>query len=65
MSVCMTTRSAQTGLFQESVVAYEVMLGDGTVVRATRDNEHAELFNLLPWSHGTLGCEYYYYYYYY
>ena len=30
----------QVGLYQEAVVAYEVVLGDGSVVRATKDNEH-------------------------
>jgi hypothetical protein len=45
----------QVGLYQECVEAYEVVLGDGSVVRATRDNEYSDLYHCLPWSHGTLG----------
>ena len=43
------------GLYQEAVAAYEVVLGDGSLVRATRDNEYSDLYYCLPWSHGTLG----------
>ena len=43
------------GLYQETVKAYEVVLGDGSCVRATRDNEYSDLYHCLPWSHGTLG----------
>ncbi|CAI5483772.1 unnamed protein product [Closterium sp. Yama58-4] len=43
------------GLFQDTVEAYEIVLADGTLVRATRDNEHADLFYAIPWSQGTLG----------
>jgi FAD/FMN-containing dehydrogenase len=32
-----------------------VVLGDGSVVRATRDNEYSDLYGALPWSHGSLG----------
>lgn len=46
---------SQVGLYQESIVAYEVVLADGTLVRATRDNEYSDLYYTLPWSHGTLG----------
>ena len=45
----------QVGLYQETVVSYEVVLADGSVVKATRDNEYSDLFYCLPWSHGTLG----------
>lgn len=45
----------QVGLYQESIIAYEVVLADGSLVRATRDNEYSDLFYTLPWSHGTLG----------
>jgi len=31
------------------------VLGDGSLVRATRDNEYSDLYHCLPWSHGTLG----------
>lgn len=53
--VGMTTYSHKVGLYQECIKAYEVVLGDGSVVRATRDNEYADLYHCLPWSHGTLG----------
>nr|CAB3451579.1 unnamed protein product [Digitaria exilis] len=43
------------GLFSDTVVAMEVVLGDGRVVRATKDNEHSDLFYGMPWSQGTLG----------
>ena len=45
----------QVGLYQECVEAYEVVLGDGSLVRATKDNEYSDLYYCLPWSHGTLG----------
>jgi len=53
--VGMTTYSHKVGLYQEAVTAYEVVLGDASLVRATRDNEYADLYHCLPWSHGTLG----------
>ncbi|XP_031495519.1 delta(24)-sterol reductase [Nymphaea colorata] len=43
------------GLFSDTVVAYEIVLSDGRLVRATRDNEHSDLFYAIPWSQGTLG----------
>ncbi|CAL4886139.1 unnamed protein product [Urochloa decumbens] len=43
------------GLFSDTVVAMEVVLADGRVVRATKDNEYSDLFYGLPWSQGTLG----------
>ena len=54
MAVGMTTHSHKVGLLSETVVAYEVVLADGTLLRVTRD-EHPDLFHALPWSHGTLG----------
>ncbi|MCA9648745.1 MAG: FAD-binding oxidoreductase [Myxococcales bacterium] len=54
MAVGMTTHSHKVGLYQETVVAYEMVLGDGRRVRASAD-EHEDLFRALPWSHGTLG----------
>ena len=54
MAVGMTTHSHKVGLYQETVVAYEVVCADGRVVTATAQ-EHADLFGALPWSHGTLG----------
>ena len=43
------------GLYQECVEAYDMVLGDGSLIRATRDNEYSDLYHCLPWSHGTLG----------
>lgn len=43
------------GLFSDTVVALEVVLADGRVVRATKDNEFSDLFYAIPWSQGTLG----------
>ena len=45
----------KVGLYQECVEAYEVVLGDGSLVTATKDNENSDLYHCLPWSHGTLG----------
>ncbi|CAM9420866.1 unnamed protein product [Phaeothamnion confervicola] len=55
MGLGMEVDSHLFGLIQETVVAFEIVLSDGKLVRATRDNEHAALFHALPWSHGTLG----------
>lgn len=54
MAVGMTTHAHVTGLIQETVRAYEVVLGNGEVLKVTRDGQHAELFKALPWSHGSL-----------
>lgn len=51
----MTTYSHKVGLYEECIEAFEVVLGDGSVVKATRNNEYKDLYNCLPWSHGTLG----------
>lgn len=42
------------GLFHESCLEFELCLADGTVVRATADNEYSDLFHGIPWSYGTL-----------
>lgn len=55
MGLGMETDSHRHGLVQECVVSYDLVLADGSLVHATRDNEHAELFACLPWSCGTLG----------
>lgn len=54
MGTGMTTHSHKVGLYHETIEAYEVVLADGSVVRATRDGEYADLFKALPWSHGSL-----------
>lgn len=43
------------GLFYDEVVEMEVVLSDGRVVTATRNNEHSDLFHAVPWSYGALG----------
>jgi delta24-sterol reductase len=55
MALGMTTHSHVCGLVHDTVTAYEIVTADGELVRATANNEHADLFRALPWSHGTLG----------
>ncbi|XP_076029623.1 delta(24)-sterol reductase-like [Oratosquilla oratoria] len=55
MGVGMTTYSHKVGLYQETILAYEMVLADGSLIRVTKDNEHRDLYYCLPWSHGTLG----------
>ena len=55
MALGMTTHSHVCGLVHDTVTAYEIVTADGELIRATADNEHADLFRALPWSHGTLG----------
>lgn len=43
------------GLFSDTVVSYEIVLANGQLVRATKDNEYQDLFYAIPWSQGTLG----------
>lgn len=47
--------SFRRGLPHESVREMEILTGDGEVVVARADNEHAELFRGFPNSYGTLG----------
>jgi FAD/FMN-containing dehydrogenase len=47
--------SLRNGLPHESVLAMEILTGDGQVVTATADNAHADLFHGFPNSYGTLG----------
>jgi len=47
--------SFRNGLPHESVRELEVLTGDGRVVVARADNEHADLFHAFPNSYGTLG----------
>ncbi|MDF3010506.1 MAG: FAD-linked oxidase [Burkholderiales bacterium] len=47
--------SHRHGLVHDTMLELEVLLGDGRIVTATADNEHAELFFGLPNSYGTLG----------
>jgi FAD/FMN-containing dehydrogenase len=47
--------SLRSGMPHESVLAMEILTGDGRVVTATPDNEHADLYRGFPNSYGTLG----------
>ncbi len=47
--------SLRSGMPHESVLEMEILTGDGQVVTATPDNEHAALFRGFPNSYGTLG----------
>jgi len=47
--------SLRSGMPHESVTAMEILTGDGRVVTATADNEHADLYRGFPNSYGTLG----------
>ncbi len=47
--------SLRNGMPHESVLAMEILTGDGRVVTATPDNEHAALYYGFPNSYGTLG----------
>src|SRR6266496_3985695 len=47
--------SLRNGMPHESVSEMEILTGDGRVVRATDDNEYADLFRGFPNSYGTLG----------
>ncbi len=47
--------SFRNGLPHESVLEMEILTGDGQVVLARPDNEHADLFHGFPNSYGTLG----------
>ena len=47
--------SFRNGMPHESVLELEIMTGDGRIVVARPDNEHAELFHGFPNSYGTLG----------
>jgi delta24-sterol reductase len=51
MGVGVEVSSHIYGFLSETVVAYEVVLGDGSLVRCTRE-ENSDLFYALPWSHG-------------
>jgi FAD/FMN-containing dehydrogenase len=47
--------SLRSGLPHESVLSMEILTGDGRVVTAAPDNEHADLYFGFPNSYGTLG----------
>ena len=47
--------SFRHGLVHETVEAFEVLTGDGRLLRCTPDGEHRALFHGFPNSYGTLG----------
>ncbi|WP_345505898.1 FAD-binding oxidoreductase [Terrabacter aeriphilus] len=47
--------SFRNGLPHESVLEMRILTGDGEVVTATPDGEHADLFHTFPNSYGSLG----------
>lgn len=47
--------SFRYGLVHETILEVEVLIGDGTVLTCTPENEHRDLFFALPNSYGTLG----------
>jgi FAD/FMN-containing dehydrogenase len=47
--------SFRQGLVHDTIVALDVLTGDGRIVTCTRDNEHRDLFYGFPNSYGTLG----------
>ncbi len=50
----MESSSHRYGLFSDNCLAYEILLGDGSIVRASPD-EHADLFYGIVGSYGSLG----------
>lgn len=54
MGVGIETSSHKFGLFNDSVVAVELVLADGSLVKCSA-TENRDLFDALPWSYGTLG----------
>ena len=47
--------SCKYGLFEKTVLKYEVILTSGEIIEATPNNEHSDLFYAIPGSYGTLG----------
>jgi delta24-sterol reductase len=52
--VGMTTYSHKVGLYQETILSYDLITAEGELIHVTAGNEHSDLFYCLPWSHGTL-----------
>ena len=47
--------SFRQGLVHDTIVAMDILTGDGRIVSCTADNEHRDLFHGFPNSYGTLG----------
>mgnify|MGYP002635516310 CR=1 FL=1 len=54
MGLGMETNSHIFGLTQETITAFEIVTADGELRRVTMESD-PDLFQCLPWSHGTLG----------
>lgn len=54
MGAGMETTSHRLGLIQETVVGFEMVLADGSLIWASKE-QNTDLYYALPWSHGTLG----------
>ncbi|KAJ8939646.1 hypothetical protein NQ314_011066 [Rhamnusium bicolor] len=50
----MTTHSHKVGLYHENIISYEVVLADGSLVKASSE-QYDDLYKALAWSHGSLG----------
>ncbi|KAJ8979759.1 hypothetical protein NQ317_004746 [Molorchus minor] len=49
----MTTHSHKVGLYHENIESFEVVLADGSLVKASK-TQNEDLYKALPWSHGSL-----------
>jgi FAD/FMN-containing dehydrogenase len=47
--------SFRHGLVHDTIVAMDILTGDGRIVTCTAENEHRDLFHAFPNSYGTLG----------
>lgn len=54
MGAALESSSHVFGQFNDSCLAYEILLGDGSIIRATK-TEHADLFYGISGSYGSLG----------
>lgn len=54
MGAGIESSSHRYGLFSDTALAYEILLGDGSVIRAT-PNEHSDIFYAVVGSYGSLG----------
>ena len=54
MGAGIESSSHRFGIFSDSCLAYEILLGDGKIIRATPE-EHADLFYAIVGSYGSLG----------
>ena len=55
MATGMTTHSHVCGLIHDTIVAYDIVTAKGKLLHVTKSNNYRDLFDALPWSHGTLG----------